>query len=98
MGGMISRLMITDSADTLWLRTFGKPPEQVPLSAKSREIVTESLIVRHRPEVVRVIFIAAPHRGSDLARKLARPDRLQPGARAEHADESRKGSAEPRDA
>jgi pimeloyl-ACP methyl ester carboxylesterase len=68
MGGMISRLMITDSADTLWLKTFGKPPEQVTLSAKSREIVTESLIFRHRPEVGRVIFIAAPHRGSDLAR------------------------------
>lgn len=68
MGGMISRLMITDSADTLWLKMFGKPPEQVPLSANSREIVTESFIFRHRPEVGRVIFIAAPHRGSDLAR------------------------------
>ena len=41
---------------------FGKPPEQVPLSANSREIVTESLIFRHRPEVGRVIFIAAPLR------------------------------------
>ena len=68
MGGMISRLMITDSADTLWLKTFGKPPEQVPLSANSREMLTESLIFRHRPEVGRVIFIAAPHKGSDLAR------------------------------
>jgi pimeloyl-ACP methyl ester carboxylesterase len=68
MGGMISRLMITDSTDSLWLKTFGKPAEQVPLSAKSREIATESLIFRHRPEVGRVIFIAAPHRGSDLAR------------------------------
>jgi pimeloyl-ACP methyl ester carboxylesterase len=68
MGGMISRLMITDSGDTLWLKAFGKPPGQVPLSAKSREIVTGSLIFRHRPEVGRVIFIAAPHQGSDLAR------------------------------
>ena len=46
MGSMISRLMITDSADTLWLKIFAKPPEQVP----------------------RVIFIATPHRDSDLAR------------------------------
>jgi pimeloyl-ACP methyl ester carboxylesterase len=68
MGGMISRLMITDSADTLWLKMFGKPPEQVPLSANSRELFTESFIFRHRPEVGRVIFIAAPHQGSDLAR------------------------------
>ena len=68
MGGCISRLLITDSGDTLWMKMFGKPPEQVPLSANSREIFTESLIFRHRPEVGRVIFIAAPHQGSDLAR------------------------------
>ena len=68
MGGMISRLMITDSADKLWLKMFGKPPEQVPLSANSRELFTESFIFRHRPEIGRVIFIAAPLRGSDLAR------------------------------
>jgi hypothetical protein len=59
--------MITDSGDKLWLNAFGKPPEQVQLSPKSRELVTKSLIFRHRPEVGRVIFISAPHRGSDLA-------------------------------
>jgi pimeloyl-ACP methyl ester carboxylesterase len=68
MGGLISRLMVTDSGDALWLKTFGKPTGQVPLSPGSREMLTESLIFRHRPEVGRVIFIAAPHRGSDLAR------------------------------
>ena len=51
-------LKITDSGDTLWLKMFGKPPGQVPLSAKSRELFTESFIFRHRPEVGRVIFIA----------------------------------------
>ena len=79
MGGCISRLLITDTGDKLWLEMFGKPPEQVPLSAKSRELFTEALIFRHRPEVGRVIFISAPLRGSDLASELARPDRLEPG-------------------
>jgi pimeloyl-ACP methyl ester carboxylesterase len=67
MGGMISRLLITDSGDKLWRTVFDQPPERTALSATSREILTETLIFRHRDEVGRVIFIAAPHRGSDLA-------------------------------
>jgi pimeloyl-ACP methyl ester carboxylesterase len=67
MGGCISRLLITDTGDKLWMEFFKKPPEQVPLSSESRELLTEVLIFRHRPEVGRVIFISAPLRGSDLA-------------------------------
>jgi pimeloyl-ACP methyl ester carboxylesterase len=67
MGGMISRLMITDSGDTIWMKTFGKPPEQTTFSPDTKEKLTDSLIFRHRSEVGRVIFISAPHRGSDLA-------------------------------
>ncbi|HZJ14930.1 MAG TPA: alpha/beta fold hydrolase, partial [Chthoniobacteraceae bacterium] len=68
MGGMISRLMITDSGDKLWMNAFGKPPEQVHLSQHTRSLLTEALIFRHRAEVGRVIFISSPHRGSDMAR------------------------------
>jgi pimeloyl-ACP methyl ester carboxylesterase len=67
MGGCISRLLITDTGDKLWLKLFNKPPEQVQLSPESKKIFTEALIFQHRPEVGRVIFISAPLRGSDLA-------------------------------
>jgi pimeloyl-ACP methyl ester carboxylesterase len=67
MGGCISRLMITDSADQLWLKLFGKPPEQVQLSPESRKLLTDALIFKHRPEIGRVVFISAPLRGSDMA-------------------------------
>ena len=67
MGGCMSRLLITDTGDKLWMKLFKKPPEQVPLSPEAREIFTEALIFRHRPEIGRVIFISAPLRGSDLA-------------------------------
>jgi len=50
------------------MEIFKKPLEQVPLSPEAREILTESLIFEHRPEIARVIFISAPLRGSDLAR------------------------------
>lgn len=67
MGGCISRLLMTDSGDELWMKAFGKPPDQVHLSPHTREYFTEELIFRHRAEIGRVIFIAAPLRGSDLA-------------------------------
>ncbi|MCF7733496.1 MAG: alpha/beta hydrolase [Akkermansiaceae bacterium] len=67
MGGCISRILMTDSGDKLWMDIFGKPPEQVKLSSENRQLLTEWLIFRHRPEVGRVIFISAPLRGSDLA-------------------------------
>jgi len=67
MGGCISRLMITDSGDQLWLKLFGKPPAQTSLSPHARELVSSALLFRHRDDVGRVIFIAAPLRGSHLA-------------------------------
>src|SRR6185503_1867159 len=38
------------------------------LPPESKALLRETLIFRHRPEIGRVIFIAAPLRGSDLAR------------------------------
>ncbi len=67
MGGCISRLLITDAGEKLWLELFKKPPEEVPMSPESRKLFTDALIFRHRPEVGRVIFVSAPLRGSDLA-------------------------------
>ncbi len=67
MGGMISRLMITDAGDKLWLEHFGKPPAQTPIHGRERQILEESLIFDHRTDVQRVIFMSTPHRGSDLA-------------------------------
>jgi pimeloyl-ACP methyl ester carboxylesterase len=67
MGGMISRLMITDADDKIWLDVFGKPPPQTPIYGREREILEESLIFNHRTDVQGVIFLSTPHRGSDLA-------------------------------
>lgn len=68
MGGCISRLLITDTGDTLWKLQFGKTPDQTHLSPGSRKLLEDALIFQHRPEVGRVIFISAPLKGSDIAR------------------------------
>jgi len=67
MGGCISRLLLTDSGNQLWMKIFGRPPDEVPLSPRTREYFREELFFRHRPEIGRVIFIASPLRGSNMA-------------------------------
>jgi triacylglycerol esterase/lipase EstA (alpha/beta hydrolase family) len=68
MGGIISRLMITDSGgDKLWRYFFGKSPAGTQLSPESKALVKEGLIFKPRRDVARVIFISTPHRGSVLA-------------------------------
>ena len=67
MGGCISRLLMTDTGDRLWTRIFRKTPAQTPLPADSKKLLADALIFKHRPEIGRVIFIAAPLKGSELA-------------------------------
>ena len=70
MGGCMSRLLLTDSGNKLWMNIFGRPPDEVPLSPQVREYFREELFFRHRPEIGRVIFIASPLRGSNMAKGL----------------------------
>ena len=67
MGGCISRLLLTESGDRICQEVFGRPLDQVPLSPHVREYFRQELFFRHRPEVGRVIFIASPLRGSNMA-------------------------------
>jgi pimeloyl-ACP methyl ester carboxylesterase len=68
MGGIISRLMISDSeGDRLWRYFFGKPPAETKLSSEIKALLEEGLIFKPRPDVARVIFISTPHRGSLIA-------------------------------
>jgi len=67
MGGLISRLMVTDAGDKIWRNFFATPPAKTPLASDTRKLLEEALIFNHRLDVQRVIFISTPHRGSDLA-------------------------------
>jgi pimeloyl-ACP methyl ester carboxylesterase len=67
MGGMICRLMITDSGDKIWRDFFATPPNKTPLANDPLKIAEDVLIFDHRPDVQRAIFISTPHRGSKIA-------------------------------
>jgi pimeloyl-ACP methyl ester carboxylesterase len=67
MGGLVSRLMVTDANLTFWNEFFGKPPDQVPMGSKDKQLLERALIFNRRSDVSRVIFISTPHRGSAIA-------------------------------
>src|SRR5213075_640282 len=67
MGGCISRTLITDTGTKLWTEAFGHTPAETQMPADSKRLLEEAIILKHRPEIGRVIFMSTPHRGSDLA-------------------------------
>ena len=67
MGGCISRLLITDTGETLWERLFNHTPAETRLPASSKKLYTDALIFKHRSEIGRVIFISSPLKGSEMA-------------------------------
>ena len=67
MGGMITRTLLTDSGMKLWDSYWDKPPAEMPFPADVRKLMADALIFRHRPEISRVIFASASHRGSKVA-------------------------------
>jgi len=67
MGGLLTRTLITDSGDGIWNEVFVVPPEQVQATPEDREEVLNITHWKARRDVRRVIFIATPHRGSNMS-------------------------------
>ena len=68
MGGMISRLLATDSSDlAIWNAIFEKPPGENGFSRDTREFLEELIIFEPRDDVARIIYASASHRGSEDA-------------------------------
>ena len=67
MGGMIARELITDSGMKIWNAYYDMPPDKLPVSAETRQIFSSAFIFQHRPEISRVIYASASHRGADMA-------------------------------
>lgn len=70
MGGLLARLMMTETGHTMWDSTFNKRPEELDIPEDSLKTLTESLYFTPREDLARVVFFSTPHRGSDLATRL----------------------------
>jgi pimeloyl-ACP methyl ester carboxylesterase len=71
-GGLLARLAVADSGDAFWRDLSQRSFDEVELAPESRALLQRSLFFQPLPFVRRVVFIATPHRGSELAdRRLA---------------------------
>ena len=83
MGGIVTRGLLTRPGDAFWDAAFTRPFDSLELSEADRGALQEAFFWDSAPHIKRVIYIAASHRGSDVAdnvvgrlgRLLAKPDR-----------------------
>jgi pimeloyl-ACP methyl ester carboxylesterase len=67
MGGILSRLQVTDFGLDTWRDTFGANANQLYAALPNDSLVKRALLFRANPAVKRVIFVSTPHRGSAIA-------------------------------
>ena len=68
MGGLLCRLAISDGGDRYYHHFFRQPLDELNLTSEQRVLARQSVLLPCAdPNVSRVVFIATPHRGSQLA-------------------------------
>ncbi len=67
MGGLVSKLQVTESGTELWDLVANRPLDQINASQADRGQLREVFFFRPLPFVKRVVFIGTPHRGASLA-------------------------------
>ena len=71
-GGLLAKLTVVDTGDSLVLILTGKDFDSLGLPEEKKADVRQLLVVEPVPEVKRVVFIATPHRGSFLSKQWVR--------------------------
>jgi len=65
-GGLLSKMTAIDSGTRLWDADFKRPIDSLDLSPKTRDLFRRTRFMTPLPFVKRVVFMATPHRGSEL--------------------------------
>jgi hypothetical protein len=63
-GGLLARLMVTDSGTRFWSAVTDVPFDQIEADPQTRAVIERAMFFEPLPFVTRVVFIATPHRGS----------------------------------
>ena len=70
MGGLLAKLQVTTSGDTLWQAAATRPLDTIVTDPATRADLAGAFYFQPSPDVSRVVFIATPHRGSSEATNL----------------------------
>ena len=63
-GGLLARVLVTDSGTRFWDALTDIPFEKVRLAPETRALIERTTFFEALPFVTRVVFVATPHRGS----------------------------------
>jgi pimeloyl-ACP methyl ester carboxylesterase len=67
MGGMLTHDQVITVTRDMWEKALGQTAKSVFTRNSSDSLIVRSLTFRANPRIKRVVFICAPHRGSDMA-------------------------------
>lgn len=67
LGGLLSKLQVTNSEDRLWRAVSNLPLDQLQGSQKDIAELRKSFFFNANPQIGRVVYIATPHQGSPWA-------------------------------
>jgi pimeloyl-ACP methyl ester carboxylesterase len=67
MGGLISSLVVRKGGEELWKQFTDTPPEKLKISAPAKDHLLKIVNFEPREDIRRVVFVATPHQGSQLA-------------------------------
>lgn len=70
MGGLISKLQVTYSGESIWSRLANRPLETIVTTDETRAFLAENCYFDPSPAIAKVIFVATPHGGSLFASGL----------------------------
>lgn len=83
MGGILARLQIAESNNTLWENVSQRPIETLKAEPEAFEVLKSAFFFEPNPSVKRVVFIGTPQKGSNLGgsclRRVASSLVRQPG-------------------
>lgn len=69
LGGLVSKLQVTGSGDSLWQSIATRPIEEVHMAEELRQEIRRSFFFEPSTDIERVIFIGTPHKGATAARR-----------------------------
>jgi pimeloyl-ACP methyl ester carboxylesterase len=65
-GGLLTKMTAIDSGSRLWDANFKRPLDSLDVKPETRALLRRTRFLTPLPFVKRVVFLATPHRGSDL--------------------------------
>jgi pimeloyl-ACP methyl ester carboxylesterase len=66
LGGLLTKMMVQETGDRLWQVISNRPVDELVGNVDDLKLIRSALFYKPRREVRRVVFIATPHRGSQV--------------------------------